>query len=132
MKKEFYYVKFGLWYRPIIPITLIHGKREVDYIALIDSGADFNIFHNDVAEVLGIDLKKMKNGMQFAGIKEGAHGKGYFTSVDLSIDQTSFSAPVVFSNDISNNGYGILGQQGFFNNFNVEFDYQKKRIVIRK
>lgn len=36
--------------RPIIPVTVKHGERAVDYLALIDSGADFNIFHAEIAE----------------------------------------------------------------------------------
>lgn len=37
----------------------------------------------------------------------------------------------MFSDDISDSGYGILGQQGFFNNFKVIFDYKNKKIQIK-
>ena len=49
MKSSFDYIKAGLWYRPIIPVTLRFNKIEFSYLALIDSGADFNIFHADIA-----------------------------------------------------------------------------------
>ena len=51
MVKKFEYIRAGLWYRPIIPVTLRYGKQEVSYLALIDSGADFNIFHSDIASI---------------------------------------------------------------------------------
>src|SRR6266576_3763224 len=127
----FLYTKTGIWYRPLIPITLKLGKKEIKYIALIDSGADFNIFHEDIAKILKIDLSKLKS-MKFSGIKEGAEGIGRFTSLDLGIDNTFFNSPVVFSNDISPNGYGILGQQGFFNHFKIQFDYPARTIRLEK
>ena len=63
MIHKFSYAKSGILYRPIIPITLKFNKVEFQYLALIDSGADFNIFHADIAKILKIDLSKMKNSM---------------------------------------------------------------------
>lgn len=45
---KFNYSKAGIWYRPIIPVTLKFNKIEFRYLALLDSGADFNIFHGDI------------------------------------------------------------------------------------
>ena len=132
MKHKFGYVKAGIWYRPVISVTLRCNKIEFKYLALLDSGADFNIFHGDIAKILKIDLSKLKNPMKFGGIKEGAHGLGYFTAIDVGIENEFKNTPVVFSNDISQNGYGILGQQGFFNNYKISFDYTKKKYFIGK
>lgn len=99
-------------------------------MALIDSGADFNIFHADIARILQVDLKRLKS-MTFSGIKENAKGVGHFTAIQIGMEKEFFNSPVIFSSDISNNGYGILGQQGFFNHFKVEFDYSLKRIYLR-
>lgn len=128
MRHAFKYVQAGLWYRPIIKVTLKFNKVEFSYLALIDSGADFNIFHADIAKILKIDLSKFKNPVSFTGIKGG--GIGHFTSIDLGIDNNFINTPVVFSNDISDNGYGILGQQGFFNNYKIKFDYRLKEIEL--
>lgn len=130
MKHKFSYAKAGIWYRPVIPVTLRFNKIEFNYLALLDSGADFNIFHGDIANILKIDINKLNNPVKFSGIKEGAEGKGYFLSIDVGIDNQFNSTTVVFSNDISENGYGILGQQGFFNNYKILFDYAGKRISI--
>jgi len=45
-------------YRPIIPVTIIYRKKLIVFQALIDSGADYNIFHGDIAAYLGINLTK--------------------------------------------------------------------------
>ena len=129
MKSSFDYIKAGLWYRPIIPVTLKLNNVEFNYLALIDSGADFNIFHADIAKVLKIDLSKLKSPVKFSGIK-GQAGTGYFTSIDVGINGIFFNTPVLFSNEISDNGYGILVQQGFFNNYTINFDYSKKKITL--
>lgn len=130
MKHKFPYVKAGIWYRPIIPITLKFNKIELNYLALLDSGADFNIFHADIAKLLKIDLTKLKNPVKFSGIKQGAEGKGYFLSIDVGIKNNFKNTTVVFSSDISENGYGILGQQGFFNNYKVSFNYASRVIQV--
>ena len=83
MKQVFSYLKTGLWYRPIIPVTLKLNKIEFNYLALIDSGADFNIFHADIAKILKIDLSKLKNSVNFSGIN--GKGVGYFTTLDIGI-----------------------------------------------
>ena len=113
MIHKFNYVKVGLWYRPIIPVILKLNNIEFGYLTLLDSGADFNIFHSEIARILKIDLHKLKKPVIFNGINNSVESKGYFTSIDISVDSKFFNTPVVFSNDISDNGYGILGQQGF-------------------
>ena len=128
MKYTFKYIQAGLWYRSIIKITLKFNKTEFSYLALIDSGADFNIFHADIAKILKINLSKLKNPVNFSGIKGG--GIGYFTSIDVGIENNFINTPVVFSKDISDNGYGILGQQGFFNNYKINFDYNLREIEL--
>lgn len=128
MKHAFNYLKTGLWYRPIIPVTLKCNKIEFNYLALIDSGADFNIFHADIAKILKIDLSRLKNPVNFSGIN--GKGIGYFTTIDIGVGNNFINTPVIFSNDISENGYGILGQQGFFNKYKIEFDYLNRKINL--
>jgi len=131
MNYKFPYAKAGIWYRPIIPITLKYSKREITYLALLDSGADFNIFHGDITKLLGINLSKQKNSMSFGGIREGASGKGYFMPIEIGINNKFFTTTAVFSNDISDDGYGIWGEQGFFNKYKILFNYPSKSIEIQ-
>jgi len=53
--------------RPVIQITLGYNDRKVNYLALIDSGADYCFFHKEIAEVLGIEVEKGKK-LEFAGV----------------------------------------------------------------
>jgi len=43
--------------RPVIPIILEQASKKVGYRVLIDSGADYNIFHAAVGEILGLDIR---------------------------------------------------------------------------
>lgn len=131
MTKKFSYIQAGLWYRPIVPVTLRYNNKEVSYLALIDSGADFNIFHADLAGILGINLSKLKR-TKFSGIsKSTKEPEGCFVELDIEIGGVPNKCMILFSNDISDDGYGILGQQGFFNSFKVSFNYVKREIEIK-
>ena len=37
--------------KPLMPITVRHKGTTVSYLALVDSGADFNVFHGDIASL---------------------------------------------------------------------------------
>jgi hypothetical protein len=37
--------------RPIIRISVEHKGKEIPYFGLIDSGADINLFHAEIAEL---------------------------------------------------------------------------------
>lgn len=128
---KFKYIKAGIWQRPIIPVKISHGDKSVDILALIDSGADFCVFHKDIADILKIDLSKLKT-FTFSGINPSTtNPKGSFVDVVLTPQgEKPTKTTVVFSGDISNNGYAILGQQGFFNIFKACFDYKKEEIEI--
>jgi len=40
--------------RPIIRIAIEHNGKQLPYYGLIDSGADMNLFHGELAELLGL------------------------------------------------------------------------------
>ncbi len=122
------------WYKlPLLPTTIRHEGKAVSYLALVDSGADFNVFHSDIARILEIDLTRLKNKVEFGGVKEDNKPCiGYLAMVDLEIGNETFASAIVFSDDISDDGYGILGQSGFFTNFEVRFDRTKYMFYLAK
>lgn len=130
-QRTFEYKKIGNFWRPIIPITLKHNKKELNYVALLDSGADFNIFHSEIAEVLDIDLSKLPKST-FGGINKGTQGIMQMTVIEIGVYDYTFNAPVHFSPDISPDGYGIVGQQGFFDKFKVLFNLEARKIELKK
>ncbi len=106
--------------RPVIPIRLIKGAKNVRYHAIIDSGADLCIFHAKIGEVIGltIDFGKL---LTFNGIS-GQPSTAYFHDIEIEVGGHRFDCYAGFSRDIDNMPYGLLGQVGFFNLFNIIFD----------
>lgn len=113
---------------PVIPVEIHHNDQFVVYEALIDSGSELCVFHADLAEVLGINLKGGKE-MEFGGIT-GAPGKGYIHAVELKVRGDKYKTACVFSKDIADYGYGILGHVGFFDHYRVRFEYDIKNIEL--
>lgn len=116
-------------FRPIIPVTIFYDQKFVHMEALIDSGADYNIFHGDVAAYLGINLA--------LGSKKIIHGvagkiKGYEHKIDLKVGQVKFRSNITFSNQIPDNFTCVLGGKGFFDHFQVTLDYSQRAITLIK
>lgn len=121
--------KIGEVARPIVDIVLNykHGKMFGPMGALIDSGADYNLFPAEIAPVLGINLKK---GVE--KINEGIGGKRVKTyrhlGIKMFIEGNSFETSVDFGEEIS---VPLLGQQGFFDKFKkISFNRQDEEIII--
>ena len=119
-----------------IRITNKQNGKSANYRAMLDSGAFANVFHSDIAEILGIDLSKIKETVLFTGVK-GAKtqmkGKPYI--VEIMVIQRGkshkFDSYVVFSDEISATGYALLGRQGFFEQFNeVCFKYKINKFYL--
>jgi len=115
--------------RPVIPIWLIRGEERVGYLAIIDSGADLCIFHAEIGELIGIAVESGKL-LYFNGIS-GQQLTAYFHDIRIEVGGYEFDCYVGFSRDIGNLPYGLLGQLGFFNLFDILFDYNKGRIELK-
>ncbi len=117
-------------FRPVIDIRLLWNGHSTKYRVLIDSGADYCIFHAEVAEVLGIPLTSGKK-MTFYGTS-GAAQLAYFHEVQIEAAGWPIDLYCGFSSEMQSLPYGLLGQTGFFDQFKIEFDYQNKRIEIKQ
>lgn len=117
--------------RPIIPVTISFGKRSLRYDALIDSGADFCIVPGEIGEYLGI---KVKSGQKqyFGGIQEQKGSVAFIHEITLNVGGFDYKTTIGFSFEIAVQGYGILGQKGFFNIFVVRFDYKTGDIELKE
>lgn len=119
--------------RPVITIGLENpsNKRAIGYKALLDSGADINIFPAEIAEIIGLDIASGKS-YKFGGIDSSGH-VAYVHKIKLIVGgSVRYEAECAFSYEISKVGYGVLGQKGFFDHFAVTFDYSKKEIEIKE
>jgi predicted aspartyl protease len=115
-------------FRPFVPIILSKGRKATPPVyALVDSGADFNLFPAHAATILGIDLKK--------GGKKEIYGVGdgkviaYKHRVKIHIAKYSFDTEVYFS---ERQKLSLLGRTGFFNLFDrINFNQKKKSVLFR-
>ena len=115
--------------RPVIPIQLIRGEKRVRYLAIIDSGADLCIFHAEIGELIDITVESGKL-LQFSGISN-QQLTAYFHDIKIEVGGYEFDCYAGFSRDLENLPYGLLGQLGFFNLFDILFDYNKKRLELK-
>jgi len=118
--------------RPTIPVCLVNKQsgEHANYIALIDSGADYCIFHASMGEVIGLDVRSGKK-MEYFGIA-GVKQTAYFHEIVLSVGGWKFDCYVGFSYDFDQMPYGVLGQDGFFDKFKIVLDHNKFEIELKE
>lgn len=116
--------------RPVVEINFkVEGER-FGYLVLIDSGADYCIFHASIGELLGLDIEKGKP-LTFFGTS-GEPQKAFFHTTTFTIGGHEHTCEVGFSYDMEKLAYGILGQDGFFNKWVVKFEYSKERLELNQ
>ena len=117
--------------KPIIPISIKIKNNTIRYAALVDSGADFCIFDGEVGEYLGFDVRTGQKET-FGGIQPSSPSEAFLHDISINIGGWDYTTTVGFSYDISQHGYGILGQKGFFDIFVVKFDLAKEEIELKE
>jgi hypothetical protein len=118
--------------RPIIRIAVEHKGKEIPYFGLIDSGADINLFHGELAELLGLKLEAGEKHF-VGGVVEGERREYYVHKISLKIGGwTHDNVKVGFMPSLSKNGHGLLGQYGFFDLYSVKFDLPKGEIELKE
>lgn len=117
--------------KPIIPVSIETGGRSIRYAALIDSGADFCIFHHEIGEALGLDIRSGEK-LSFGGIQQADFASAYLHDVTIVVGGWKYNTTVGFSDEIADESYGVLGQKGFFDIFVIRFDFVKEEIELRE
>lgn len=108
---------------PFIDITLRNDGKEVNYRALVDSGAWSNMFPADLLVILGLNYNSLQKG-KFGGATDIRPEVEYGKSIlEIEFEGYKFDAQVGFSTNMSKNGYGFVGRFGFFDHFKIAFDY---------
>lgn len=126
---KFRYKRYGPGIlRPVIPIRIRSRSRSVDYEVLVDSGADSCIFDAQIADILGIDLADGERRI-VAGIT-GVQKPYVVHPVTIEVGGRVFETVAGFLPDMPPLGYGVVGQQGFFEHFIVRFDLARGEIEL--
>ena len=129
---KYNYKKYGpLTRRPVVPIKLNNRDVSIGYEVLVDSGADLCIFDAEIGEALGLDISKGKKMEVF-----GVGGKAsfyYLHKVEIEVGGWKHKIEAGFMSDVAGRimPYGIVGQNGFFENFIVRFDWLKEEVEIK-
>lgn len=114
--------------RPYLIVRLLHGPKHKDVISLVDSGADLCLFHSDIGRMLGLDMESGSE-LAFQGVS-GARETAYLHRVSLTVGSlASISLDAGFTDSMAV-GTGLLGQQGFFEQFHINFRLDKKLFEI--
>jgi hypothetical protein len=103
---------------PLLEVRLRNGENYIDVDCLVDSGAVDSMFHTDFADELGIDLTNREQHDYYA--VDGNIMRGWVASVQLEINGIAhpIQMDVAF---VEENEIPLLGQSGFFDNFEVRF-----------
>lgn len=110
--------------RPYLIVRLLNGDRHKDVISLVDSGADVCLFHSDIGRMLGIEIEAAPE-LAFRGVS-GIREVAYLHRVELAVRGLSaITLEVGFTKSMAV-GTGLLGQRGFFEHFEINFQLNQK------
>ena len=120
--------KVDYTYRPLIDVEVGGEENSRCFKALVDSGTDVTMMDQSIASLLGIE-----NGTKAQVSALGAETEGFFANVSLKIDkfETAFSFRVLFVENLSHNFDIILGQEDFFQNFEVIFKKKQNKFYLK-
>jgi hypothetical protein len=109
--------------RPMLDFELISGTTRIDCRAIVDSGADYCCFPLSWALRLGFDPTNKSAG-RFGGA--GAPSVEIFHwDVNLSFGGRDLPIYAGFTDGLEPDGPGILGQNGFFDQYPILFDHAR-------
>lgn len=117
----------GHWFYPLLRVFIRNGVNMQPVLALVDSGAADCIFSASLGEVLGIDVSSGRPH-QFHAF-DLQETKGFVHTVHLQVPGFSHWVDInaVF---IESEVMAILGQQGFFEHYQVVFERFRRQFEI--
>ena len=119
----------GLKYGPVAPIALMGVDRWVPFDAFVDPGADYSVFHSDVAVLMGLRLTSGKKKIVTVG--DGDDMIVYLQTITVRFAGFVFKAPIAFSSALEA-GFNLLGREVFFDKFQVCFNDRDKIVRVTK
>ncbi|MEX2007219.1 MAG: retropepsin-like aspartic protease [Candidatus Levyibacteriota bacterium] len=121
--------KLASIYRPYLLIKIGNkNKWSANFIkALVDSGADNNVFPASFATEVGIDYKKGEP-RDILGVG-GIGGRTYAVFCRIQLENKKIDTMIQFGESIQ---MPLLGREGFFNYFDyIKFDAKRKFFEIK-
>lgn len=113
--------------QPYVQVSVRHKGKALNLRALIDSGAADCIFHRSVGVALGIDIESGET-KTYTGIANQSV-LGYVHPISLQVQGISEWVPIAAA-FIDADLVSLLGQSGFFDNYQIVFERYRGRFEI--
>lgn len=110
----------------LIPLLYVrvsrrHAPASVRFAAILDTGSPFCLFHADIGQSIGVDIKSGV-AQSIAGVVPGVNTSAYFHRLNLHVEANWIvEATVGFIENFQ--CPALLGRRGFFDRFVVRFDH---------
>ncbi len=125
---EFAYLKDGHGrFAPLVYLQVWTGNRWLYLQAYVDSGASWSVFHLDVAQLVGVSLKRAKR--RTVSLGNGATLPIYLHPIKVRFAGQAFTVPAGFS-DALTVGFNLIGRAGFFDRFQMSFNDRKRVLTV--
>jgi hypothetical protein len=110
-------------YRPVVAVLLSGGPTPQLRDGLLDTGADDTVFSDAVAAALGVDLAQAEQRtISLAGRPQPVICHYLALQLRISDGIETFEWPATVGFVAARLHYALLGQAGFLQFFNAEFD----------
>lgn len=115
---------------PFLPIRLAYRDKSVPLVGLVDTGATDCLFDREVADELEIDIFNTHQEKEYFGIGQQTI-VGYMHKVGFRIQGFSEWIEMEAGFLDSKLPYPLLGQSGFFDNYEVTLKRYRGRFEIK-
>lgn len=112
-------------FEPFVTLNLRGLQGWVGFEAYVDSGASLSVFHNERAQILGLDYKQGKKLLITVG--DGGLLEVFVHTIKVEMAGQEFAAEIGFSAQLGI-GFNLLGRRSFFDRFRVCFNDPKRLI----
>ena len=114
-------------YAPLVYLQVWTGNRWLYLQAYVDSGASWSVFHEDVAQLLGLKLNRARR--RAIALGNGNVLPIYLHPIRVRFAGQEFTVPAGFSNALQT-GFNLLGRAGFFDRFLMCFNDRARRLIV--
>lgn len=115
---------------PMLQVRLGVGPNHADVVGLVDTGATDCLFDRDVADALGIKFTDSDVTREYFGVG-GQSVIGHIHLIRFQIQGFSEWVEIEVGFIDAKLPYQLLGQSGFFDNYEISFQRYRGRFEIK-
>ncbi|MFH0713100.1 MAG: hypothetical protein V1722_01160 [Candidatus Micrarchaeota archaeon] len=126
--QDFYYQLLGKEQYPAVPVTIYFVENATPTYTIIDSGADYCLFNNELADDLKLEIE---TGRQISLNGIGGKIVAFLHEVQIQLLNRKITCKALFSRDFKWQA-NILGRAGFFEAHEITFKEKDKIIQVKE